>query len=378
MNWTWQSITAADRERWNDFIGRSPIGDALQSYEWGEVKKPAWQPLRFTVEEGGRIVAAASILKRKLPKVNHCIFYCSRGPILDYDNEELLRFLFDRLCEEGKKHGAILLKIDPAIRVERQDVVERLQRIGFIPAPDAASGFGGTQPRHVMPLNVEKSEEELLASFHQKWRYNIRLAERKGVTVKSDCARDDVKTFYQILRETAERDGFRVRDLSYFEKMWDELAPRGLAKLFLASYQGKPIAGAFNLLLGDKCWYLYGASSNQHRNVMPNHLVQWTAIRWAKSRGCRVYDFRGVAPQQQTSQLVNQSIGQLDNDAHVKHLEGLNRFKAGFGAEHVEYIGEFDLPLSRFWYWLWTVGKPLAVRLLKRMKGQRVAQSVEE
>ncbi len=375
--WTWQFITAADRDRWDDFIGRSPLGDALQSYEWGEVKKPAWQPLRFAVEEGGHIVAAASILKRKLPKVNRCIFYCSRGPIANYDNEELLRFLFDRLREEGKKHGAILLKIDPAIRVERQDVVERLKRIGFIPAPDAQGGFGGTQPRCVMPLNIGRSEEELLASFHQKWRYNIRLAERKGVQVKTDCVRDDVKTFYQILRETAERDGFRVRDLSYFEKMWDELTPRGLAKLFLASYQGEPIAGAFNLLIGDKCWYLYGASSNQHRNVMPNHLVQWTAIRWAKSQGCRVYDFRGVAPQKTTDHRP-QTTDQTQDAARNTHLEGLNRFKAGFGAEYVEYIGEFDLPLSRLWYWLWTVGKPLAVRLLKGRGAQRTALGVGE
>ncbi|MDW8368247.1 MAG: peptidoglycan bridge formation glycyltransferase FemA/FemB family protein, partial [Abditibacteriales bacterium] len=333
-------------------------------------KKPAWQPLRFAVEEGGHIVAAASILKRKLPKVNRCIFYCARGPILDYDDEELLCFLCDRLRAEGRKHRAILLKIDPAIRAERREVVARLQRIGFIPVPDAPGGFGGTQPRCVMPLNIARSEEELLASFHQKWRYNIRLAERKGVTVKSDCTREDVRTFYQILQETAQRDGFRVRDLSYFERMWDELVPHGRARLFLAFYQGEPIAGAFNLLLGDKCWYLYGASSNRHRNVMPNHLVQWTAIRWAKAQGCRIYDFRGVAPQK--------TADQTQDATRETHLEGLNRFKAGFGAEYVEYIGEFDWPLSRFWYWLWTVGKPLAVRLLKQRKGQAGPQPVEE
>lgn len=371
MTMNFKQISAADRERWNDFVGRSPLGDALQSFEWGEVKKPAWQPLRFAVEENGQIIAAASILKRKLPKVSRCIFYCPRGPILDYDNEALLRFLFDRLREESRTHGAILLKIDPAIRAERQDVVERLKRIGFLPAPDAQGGFGGTQPRCVMPLNIERSEAELLASFHHKWRYNIRLAERKGVTVKSDGTREDVRTFYRILQETAERDGFRVRDLSYFERMWDELAPRGLAKLFLASYQGEPIAGAFNLRLGDKCWYLYGASSNQHRNVMPNHLVQWTAIRWAKSQGCRVYDFRGVAPQRRESHAADKA------QPRNTHLEGLNRFKAGFGAEYVEYIGEFDLPLSRFWYWLWTVGKPLAVRLLKGRSRQQTEQAVE-
>jgi lipid II:glycine glycyltransferase (peptidoglycan interpeptide bridge formation enzyme) len=367
-NWTWQFITATDRDRWNDFIARSPIGDALQSYEWGEVKQPAWQPLRFAVEDNGRIVAVASILKRKLPKVNRCIFYCPRGPIVDYESEERLRFLFDRLREEGKKHGAMLLKIDPAIPREREDVVQRLNRIGFLPAPDAQDGFGGTQPRCVMKLDIARGADDLLASFHPKWRYNIRLAQRKGVQVKTDCEREDLKTFYQILQETAARDGFRVRNLAYFEKMWDELVPRGLAKLFLASYEGEPVAGAFDLVIGDKCVYLYGASSNRHRNVMPNHFVQWTAMQWAQAHGCRVYDFRGVAPQRKGK---NGELENASDNTHARHLEGLNRFKAGFNAEYVEYIGEFDLPLSRAWYWMWTVGKPLAARLLKGSSRQR-------
>jgi lipid II:glycine glycyltransferase (peptidoglycan interpeptide bridge formation enzyme) len=136
--------------------------------------------------------------------------------------------------------------------------------------------------------------------------------------------------------------------------MWDLLVEPGYAKLFLAEYDGTVVAGALSFIFGDKCWYTYGASSNAHRNVMPNHLMQWRMIEWAKESGCSWYDFRGVSPKK-------------DEEAN-DHLYGLNRFKEGFGAEFIEYLGEFDLPFSRRWYWAWTTAKPKVSAFLKSLR----------
>jgi peptidoglycan pentaglycine glycine transferase (the first glycine) len=340
---------------WNEFIAGSPAGDLLQSFEWGELKKRSggWQPIRLAVENEGRIVGAVSILKKRLPRIKKCIFYAPRGPVWEASDARILSCLIEGISQRALAEGAILLKIDPPIPLSHTEVVHSLESVGFSKVADA-EGFGGVQPRCVMQLDLTPSIDDVLAGCKPKWRYNIRLAEKKGVIINSDCTKDDLKTFYSILQETAERDRFLIRGYSYYEHMWDTLVSPGYAKLFLAAYEGEPVAGALSFIFGDKCWYTYGASSNRHRNVMPNHLMQWRMIEWAKVSGCSWYDFRGVS--------------QKNDGESEDHLSGLNRFKEGFGAKFVEYIGEFDLPFSPAWYWMWTVGKPKVTAFLKSIK----------
>lgn len=331
-----------EKELWNGFVAGYPTGDLLQSFEWGELKRRSggWKPIRLAVMEDGRILGAISILKRKLPKVNKSILYAPRGPVSDLSDQsdESDRALLEGVRERAAREGGILLKIDPPI--EDKTIIPRLVKLGFVRISDTG-GFGGIQPRCVMKLDLTPSIDELLENCKPKWRYNIRLAEKKGVQIRFDCTKADLKTFYDLLTETAQRDRFRIRGFDYYEHMWDTLVERGYAKLFLAEFEGEAIAGALSFIFGDKCWYTYGASSNRHRNVMPNHLMQWRMIEWAKKAGCVIYDFRGVSPMKD---------GQGD-----EHLTGLNRFKEGFGAKYVEYIGEFDLPISKPWYWAWSV-----------------------
>ena len=348
------------RREWNEFVSGSPTGDLLQSFEWGDLKQKSggWQPVRIAVEEDGKIIGAVSILKRKLPRLNKCIYYAPRGPVCDFSNPEVLDALLNAVFERAKRDGAILFKIDPPVLKSSTDVVGTLSKAGFKQVADA-QGFGGVQPRCVMQLDLTPSLDELMLGCKPKWRYNIRLAEKKGVIVRSDCTKADLKVFYDLLKETAERDRFLIRGYSYYEHMWDALAVPGYAKLFLTEYEGEAVSGALSFIYGDKCWYTYGASSNRHRNVMPNHLMQWRMIEWAKESGCSWYDFRGVSQQ---------------NDSESSdHLSGLNRFKEGFGAKFVEYIGEFDLPYSSAWYWAWAVGKPKAVSLLKSLRRREVS-----
>lgn len=350
-----REVPDTDKQLWNEFVAASPIGDLLQSFEWGELKRRSggWEPIRLAVEDNGRIVGAVSILKRRLPHTGKCIFYAPRGPVCDFSDQRVLETLLDGVKARALRDGAILFKVDPPVIAQESDVPSTLQQHGFVEVSDA-QGFGGVQPRCVMQLDLTPSIDDILNGCKPKWRYNIRLAEKKGVQVRSDCTKEDLRTFYEILQETAGRDRFVVRGFGYYEHMWDTLVEPGYAKLFLAEYEGEAVAGALSFIFGDKCWYTYGASSNRHRNVMPNHLMQWRMIEWAKESGCIWYDFRGVS--------------QKNDGESGDHLSGLNRFKEGFGAQFVEYIGEFDLPLSRAWYWAWTVGKPRAVSFLKSLR----------
>lgn len=347
-------IGEKEKDLFNRFISTAPKPHFLQTYEWGELKRgTGWVPLRFLVTRQGTPIAAISLLKRTIPYFKKSILYAPRGPVLGREcDEEGEAFFWQELRRLGRSHGAIFIKVDPDIPVEDREAGERLKKHGLRPVEEKA-GFGGVQPRYVFRLDLTPSEDELLAGMAGKTRYNLRLAVRKGVVVRTAEKKEDLAVFYEILQETAERDGFLIRNFGYFERMWDLFVEQGMARLFLAEYRGEVIAGTIAFHCGDKVWYLYGASSNRHRNVMPNNLLQWTMIRWAKSLGCRIYDFRGVPP----------------TDDPGNPLSGLYRFKKGFGGRFTEFIGEYDLVLSPFWYFLWRRVLPLYLRFTHRRKG---------
>ena len=344
-------LEPGDAVRWREFMAGAPTGDVLQCMEWGEVKScTGWVPVSLAVTDGPAIVAGALVLKRPAP-LGRSILYCPRGPVVDFANAAVFDCLVDGLRQLAREHRAILVKVDPPVSAD--DAAVALRHAGFRPAPVEEQGFGGTQPRAVMKTTPLEDDETLLSRFRPKTRYNIRLAEKKGVVVTGDTTRGDLETFHALLRETAKRDGFHARGLHYYGTLWDCLVERGLARLFLASHQGRPISGAIDFILGPQCWYVYGASSNELRHLMPNHLLQWTMMRWARDSGCRVYDFRGVA---------------LDRPGAKGPLGGLARFKAGFAAEYVEYIGEWDLPLSPRLYGAFTLLEPTLRRVRLKLR----------
>lgn len=333
------------------FVRDHPYGDVLQTAAWARLKAASgWKP-HFLVGRSpdGAVRAACLALERKLPRLPFALLYCPRGPVLDWDDPGAFRAMAEELKSLASRQRAILVKIDPPVPAAHPEAARAIDACGFVPVRDG--GFGGVQPRCVMKLDLSPGLDAVFESFKPKWRYNIRLAERKGVRIREGNGQD-VDTFYDILLETARRDRFLVRGRSYFHDMWRELSKDGLIRLFLAEYEGSAIAGALLFIMGRQAWYTYGASSNEHRNVMPNHLLQWTMIREAAAAGCSVYDFRGV------------SCG--GEDPASEHLQGLNRFKAGFNAELVEYVGEFDLPVSKGLYVGWTKVAPAIASLVRR------------
>lgn len=325
----------------------------LQCLEWGEVKRPEWRPLPIALDRSDGFDATALVLQRALPG-GRSFFYLPRGPITDWSQPDIAESLIARLRQLGKAQRAAFIKIDPCVADDFPGLKARLGAMGFVPSPDAQTHFGGTQPRCNMKLSLEGTLEDVQARFHPKWRYNIRLAIKKGVEVRSDCTRADLQTFHDIYRVTSARNEFTGRPLSYFQKMWDALEPAGLLKLFVVMHDDKPLSAAICFLLPPQCWYVYGASSNEGRNLMPNHLMQWTMMQWAKENGCTLYDFRGV-PDPEHGDVP-------------AHEEGLVKFKSGFGAQMTRYVGEYDLPLDQAMYWAWTSARPRLVSALKKLK----------
>ena len=362
LMFTTRIIDIKEKERYNKFVAAHTRGHFLQLWEWGQVKKGmGWEPLPLILEEDGEIRASMLILKRRLPVpgLKKSIFYSPRGPVVDVENEELSRVLFDGARKVAKEHGAIFLKIDPDVVKHNELFANILEKCG-LQKNETGLDFEGVQPNFVFRLDITPSEVKLLENMHSKWRYNIRLAGRKGVEIRKAAGKDDLKSFYTILEETSIRDNFLIRGYEYFEWIWDYMVENDYAQIFLAEYEGQVIAATLALVTGDKAWYLYGASSNEYRNVMPNYLLQWEMIRWARNRGCSMYDFRGVS-------------GDIDED---NPLYGLYRFKKGFNGEFTEFIGEWDLVYSPLFYWLWSRVLPIylkATRARLRAKNEQEA-----
>lgn len=319
-----QYVTDEWRERYEKFISGHPKGHFVKSLKWAEFKKP-WKYLTFvSLGADGSIRGSMLLFLSKVPKTRYTHLYCPRGPVVDDGDRETLFELCAEARKVAEKYNSYELSIDPDITEEDAEYLENLKSVGFV-VNNTKNRPEYLQARYVFRLNLEgKTPEEVFAAFHSKTRYNVRLSERKGVTSRIG-GREDLPAFREIMIETAARDGFIARSLAYFEQMYDILAPENL-RLYLMEYEGQLLAGSIAIWYGDKLWYLYGASSNRERNRMPNYRMQWEMIQWAMEKGCRTYDFRGVT-----------------GDMEKTFLEGLIRFKQGFGGEQVDFVGKMDM-----------------------------------
>lgn len=320
------------KKEYTEFLEKHERCNFQQSIEWSKVKSFWKNEIVLAEDENGKIIGSISILVRKIPVFGY-MMYSSRGPVCDIYDESVLKQLTEGAKEIAKKYNAFVFKIEPDIKSDDQEFRKVITNLGYKIKDDAKNFREEIQPRYVFRLDIKgKTEDEVFAGFHQKTRYNIRLATKKGVVVK-EGTREDLKEFHKIMIETGSRDGFIIRPLEYFEKMYDELAPNHM-KLLMAYHEDKPISGVIPIMYGNKTWYLYGASSNEHRNLMPNYLLQWEMIKMAIQNKSDIYDLRGVS-------------GVVDEN-HPQY--GLYRFKKGFGAEFTEFIGEVYMPYKSLKY----------------------------
>ena len=317
-----------DIEEYNLFTQQNSKGHFMQSPQWGKVKTAwKWEAV-IERDSQGAIIGAMSVLIRNVPGLPFTMMYSPRGPVCDIHDKAVMAQLIAGVRALAVKYKAYTFKIDPDVVVTDKEFMALMGSFGFELHGDGKN-FDDIQPRFVFRQNIEgKTEEEVFAMFQSKTRYNIRVAQKHGIEIKV-MDKAALHVFVPIMQDTGSRDGFATRPIEYFEDMLDSFGSH--ARLYMAYYQDIPVAGTIAIQYGDKVWYLYGASSNSYRNMMPNYLLQWEMIRWAVETHCRLYDFRGVS-------------GDLSPE---NPLYGLYRFKKGFNGDFTEFCGEFDLILNR-------------------------------
>ena len=342
-------ITKEQIPEYEAFLQSHPKGHFAQSVLWAK-QKPMWKwEAIVSRDQNGKIKGSLAVLIRKIvPGLPFTMMYGCRGPVTDLDDRETMKDLVDGAKKLAKKYHSYVIKIDPDVPSTETAYTKMLEELGFRLTGGGAT-FDAIQPQYVFRLNTEgKTSEELLMSLPQSTRRKVRAGAKKGVTVEIR-GKEAVPDFARLMLETGVRDGFVTREASYFENMLDNLGEH--ARLYMAYYEGQAIAGTLAIWYGDKVWYLYGASSNEHRNLMPNYMLQWSMIEWAVEKGCRIYDFRGVP-------------GRVGED---HPLYGLYKFKLGFGGDYVEFVGEMDMVLNPPVNWMITKGKPIFMDVRKKL-----------
>lgn len=312
-----------ERYEYEQFVSRHPYGSFFQSLAWRNVKEN-WKHEAVVVRDGqGKIQAAMLILVKPLPWLRSSILYSPRGAVCFPEDTFLFSSLTQGILLAAKKHRACLFRVDPAVEEGNSRFLGAMACQGFSHTPHANEDTTVQCRSHYRLSIAGKTKEEVFASFKSKWRYNIRLAQKKGVQCRV-YGTERLDDFMKLMDETGRRDHFATRNREYFERMMESFG--SACRLYLCEYEGQVLSGAIAIQYGGTTSYVYGASSSSHRNLMPCYLMQWEMIQWAISSGGSVYDFQGVP--------------HYDQPSHPNY--GVYRFKQGFSGEVVVYAGEFD------------------------------------
>ena len=354
-------------------IQKLPGAHILQTSEWAQIKQlTGWKPISTTWEdEEGQVCGAALVLKRELTigrlRTGASILYVPRGPLVDWSDERLHDSTLSRLEKIAAQEKAIWIKIDPDLPVgtgipntdqdnlcpHGQALVNDLVKRGWRYSADQVQ-FANT-----VHLDLTGTESDWLARMKPKARYNLRLAERKGVKIRHGNA-EDYATLYRMYAETSVRDGFVIRPESYYLEVWKTFQQAGMAIPLIAEVENEMVAAIWVFKFGKRAWYIYGMSRDLHREKMPNYLLQWEAMKHARRSGCDVYDLWG-APE-----VFDESDS----------MWGVFRFKDGLGGKVVRTIGAWDYIARPGLYWLYSQILPRALDLMRRRRKDQTKQEV--
>lgn len=305
----------------------------VQSPQWGEVKTKLGTPAIR--------VGEIQYTKHKIP---HTSFYYGYAPKVNPAKID-----FKALKKSAEENNCIVINFDcPNVtkdNPEASKLDETLKKSCNKSPKQTFSKFN-------VLLDISKSELELLSSFHHKTRYNIKQAEKAGVTVREGKA-EDIKIFNELQNITAKRQKFYIHPDKYYETAWEILRNAGIAKMLIAEYEGKPLSCWMLFIYEGVLYYPYGASSNEHQNLFPNNLIAWEAIKLGQKMGCKTFDMWGAAKNP-------------EDKADPWH--GFTRFKLGYGGRHVEYIDSYDLVLNPAAYNVFNLANNLRWTLLRTIK----------
>ncbi len=375
-------LNSSNKEAYEKFVSEHKKGHFMQSVKWGKIKDSWVNEAVISYDENKEIKGVMNLLIRRVPVIKHTIMYAPRGPVCDITDEETFKDLIKGAKMLAKKYKSLVLKmdtdiIDPkAARLEEveegntiinaktikesEDFISLLKKLGFT-CNDKSKKFEAIQPKHVFRQDIMgKTEDEVFAMFKSDTRNKIR--KQNGVVTEIGT-REDIKVFAALMEDTGKRDGFVVRGADYFEKMYDVFAPENL-RLYMAYYnpendalikaakeekrdypeaqikadKGKAVAGVLAIYYGNKVWYLYGASGNQHRNKYPSEKLQWEMMKWAIENGCDVYDFRGVEAKDKEDEK---------NGEGSQRAQSIYNFKKQFRGTYTTFIGEWELVFNK-------------------------------
>jgi len=345
-------LDASQYEEYEKFAEGHRNNFFTQSASWAKVKSSWGHEIVVSRDSSGAIKGGMLILIKKLPVIGASFLYAPRGPVCDFDDDEVLKDLLQGAKAVAKKHHGFSFKMDPIIEQNEQEPIDRLTALGFRFVP--GKKYGETvQPRgnYILEDIAGKTPEDLLMHFTQKTRYNVRVAQKHQVECRI-CGPEAVDDFFRLFVVTAKRDGFTnaIRPKSYYVNTVEAYPDN--ARFFICYYEGKAISAALCIRYGGKAYYLFGASDNEGRQYMPNYLMQFEMMKWALEGGCHKYDFLGTPAEEETD----------------SPMYGVYRFKKGFNGRSVFYAGEFDYVFNPAVHFLAGTAENavLAFRQLKR------------
>lgn len=325
-----------DKKQWDTKVATSPDGGLLQSWAWGEFQEALGNAVYNLSDDKQQWFAQCLLLKAG----NHWIMSIPRGPVFiaGGPNKQSFLVFMKQIKKFAEEQQAFLVRFDPPWPASSLSILNS----SFF-----KKSLKELQPVHTLILDTSKSEEELLAGMKSKWRYNIRLAEKRGVTIRWGESEKDAEIFSDLMKKTTGRQDFISYNAEYFKTLIRTLAPASQGAFLFAEYKGEVIAGLLVGFFGGMASYLHGASDYDRRALMAPHYLQWEAIKEAKQRSVN-YDFWGVATDPPSNK-------------QEEHWKGVTRFKSGFATttEITEYPGAYDMPVKKFWYQLYLLRQML-------------------
>ena len=311
----------------------------LQSWAWGDFReKTGVAVLRLGRYQKGRLVETAQVTIHPIPRLPWKIGYWPKGVVPS-------KLMVEAVKKELRKRKTVLVKLEPNILA--RDGAERMA--GFKGRPGMVRG----RPlftRWSFWLDLTKTESELLAGMKQKTRYNTRLAEKKGVTIIEDNSQAAFDEYWWLTEETTKRQGFYAHTRKYHQAMFLTLRQAGMAHLFKAVHEGKTLVTWIVFILNGIIYYPYGASTRDDRNVFASNLLMWEVIKFGKNNGCKLFDMWG-------------SPGPSPKPSDP--WAGFHRFKEGYGAKLVEFVGTYDLIINPLLYWPYRIGEEVRWVILR-------------
>jgi peptidoglycan pentaglycine glycine transferase (the first glycine) len=352
MSMVIQEIT--DKGQWNSFLLSQHSGHLLQSYEWGELNRYLGGRIyRLGALENGRMAGAMMLVVTPVAgsRLPFKWLYSSRGPAVDRPDSPALVALLEYAQKVlAKKEHAVALRLEPNIADDdpaMENWLATYRALGFQTNPYAVHG------RRSWVLDIRPNVEELLTKFKMTWRQNVRSAERKGVIVREATSEADFDAYYGLLKLTSERDAFFIHGKDYHQEIMRQFADKGDAVLYLAEHEGEAIAAKMLIRFGNWCWDMFGATSNNKRNLKPAYLLQYRCFQWAQAKGCSYFDFRTIPEILQPGE----------------EMWGVYEYKKGFGGFSRLNIPTQDYIYRPVIYSIWR--KSVEMRRAKRHEERR-------